>query len=449
MSADAPAPVIVIFGITGDLSKRKLLPALYHLLRQGLLAPQTRIIGISRQSLKPADVLKDVELCVLEVDKVCDPEGLRRVKAALQTFQLQPDATDDYQGLKQLLDGLDDGQARERLLYMSIPAGAYGPIVDRLGQSGLNDRRTRLLLEKPFGYDQRSAGALIKLVHRDFNEQQIYRIDHYLAKETAQNLLAFRIHNPVFSNLWNGKHISKVVVRATETIGVEGRANFYEQTGALRDLVQSHLMQLLGITLMDTPQDMTSRSIHANKQRFFEGLAPADARQAVRGQYASYRQEVRNPDSTVETYARLKLGSTDPAWRDTEMILETGKALDKKVTEVVVTFAAPKGETANNLTFHIQPNEGISFDIEAEQGAHAKLHKAVMDFTYQDTYAERQHIDAYERVLLDAIAGDQSLFASDREVLESWRVLQPVLEAWEQSASGLQTYPVGSPGPKT
>ncbi|HYH36546.1 MAG TPA: hypothetical protein VD706_03540, partial [Candidatus Saccharimonadales bacterium] len=285
MSEYGDSPVIVIFGITGDLSRRKLLPALYHLFRQELLPPDTKIIGISRKPLTPEELLSTVELCVLEKDNVCDPIGLRRVQEAIQTCRLDPEKPEDFRRLSELLTSFDgDGVKRNRLFYMSVPAGAYPPIIKNLARAGLNEERNRLLLEKPFGYDLASAEKLIGLLSKDFQENQIYRIDHYLAKETAQNLLAFRLHNPIFIPLWSCEHIQRVHIRAFETINIEGRKAFYEQTGALRDFIQSHLMQLLSITMMDVPTEMTSEAIHVAKQSFLDQLLPADPAKAVRGQ---------------------------------------------------------------------------------------------------------------------------------------------------------------------
>lgn len=448
-NAAGSAPVLTIFGITGDLSKRKLLPALYHLVSQDVLPPGTRIIGVSRHKLDTAEFLRTVELCVLEKDGVCDPASLARLEAALETIQLHPDRAEDYEQLKTRLDALDVAGQRNRLFYMAIPAAAYGPIIQHLAAASLNDSRSRILLEKPFGYDEASAEELIQLVNLAFEESQIYRIDHYLAKETAQNLLMFRIHNPIFAPLWNSQHIRRVHIRATETIGIEGRANFYEQTGALRDFVQSHLMQLLSITLMEAPADMSSAAIHASKQRFFEQLKPANPTQAIRGQYDTYRAEVANPNSTVETYVRLQLEHNSEQWRDTEIILETGKAMAQKCTEVVVEFKTEHERRHNNLTFRLQPDEGISLDLVVkEPGFTPAMHHTALDFSYRKTFGEKQHIDAYERVLMDAIRGDQALFASDRDVRATWRVLQPVLDAWVGNEHGLLTYPKGVDRPE-
>lgn len=441
-------PVIVIFGVTGNLSKRKLLPALYHLLRQELLPPETKIVGISRRPLTPEKLLSTVELCVLEKDKVCDPEGLKRVQASLNTIQLDPEDPNDFRELSKLLNSFDGGAERKRLFYMSIPASAYPPIIKNLAAAGLNEERNRLLLEKPFGYDLQSAEQLIKLLSADFQESQIYRIDHYLAKETAQNLLAFRLHNPIFIPLWNADHIQHIHVRALETIGIEGRAAFYEQTGALRDFIQSHLMQLLSITLMDVPLDMSSESIHMAKQHFLEELLPANPMEAVRGQYDDYRKEAENPDSHVETYASLRLKHSAERWKDTDILLETGKGMDQKTTDITVEFKTPHERRRNSLIFRIQPNEGISLDLVVkEPGFENHMHHAALDFRYKDTFSDHDHIDAYERVLMDAVRGDQSLFASDREVLATWRVLQPIIAAWQSSGEGLLSYKSGSKGP--
>ncbi len=442
------APVIIVFGITGDLSKRKLLPALYHLLNQDLLPPDTKIIGISRRPLAVDELLSSVELCILDQDKVCDPTGLDRIRSALQTHQLEPDKPGDYTKLKELLESFDDKTRRERLFYMSIPAAAYGPIIKHLSSAGLNDEHSRLLLEKPFGYDLASAQQLIELVGKDFDENHVYRIDHYLAKETAQNLLAFRLHNPIFTPLWNAEHIRRVHIRATETLDIEGRAGFYEQTGALRDLIQSHLMQLLSLTLMDVPTDMSSQAIHLSKEHFLEQLAPADPEQAIRGQYEGYRQEVKNPGSIVETYALLHLQSATERWQGVEIILETGKALSTKTTDITIEFKTPHERRRNSLTFQIQPDEGIGLDLVVkEPGFEDNMRHAVLDFRYATVFQHEQHIDAYERVLMDAVRGDQALFASDREVLATWNVLQPVLSAWQDSPKGLLSYKPGSDGP--
>jgi len=446
-NANIEPPIIVIFGITGDLSRRKLLPALYHMLRLGNLPPETKIIGTSRREIDKHDFMNTVELCVLEKDKVCDPEGLKKVEVALETLQLDPNEDKDYEKLKHLLHKFDQGSSKVRMFYMSVPSTAYGPIVSHLANNNLNTEKTRLLLEKPFGYDFDSASKLISLVNQSFKEDQIYRIDHYLAKETAQNLLAFRMHNPIFSALWSCEFIQSIHIRAFETIGIEGRDNFYEQTGAARDFIQSHLMQLLSITMMDMPKDMTSKSIHDAKQSFFNDLIEANPHHAIRGQYDSYKEEVSNPRSHVETYAKILLKSTSEKWRDTNIILETGKAMQEKSTDIVIEFKTEHERRRNSLTFQIQPNEGISLDLVVkEPGLENNMHHTSLDFRYDTTFKDYEYIDAYERVLMDAIIGDQSLFASDQEVLSTWKVLDPVIKNWQSHSDNLVIYTAGSKG---
>ncbi|HUA12998.1 MAG TPA: glucose-6-phosphate dehydrogenase [Candidatus Sulfotelmatobacter sp.] len=441
----AKSPIIVIFGITGDLSHRYLLPALYHMLKVGSLDSDTKIIGVSRKKLDKSEFMASVDLCVQEKDNVCDPEALKKVEHSLSLFQLDPDEHDDYLKLKRQIGEADPNNNRVRMFYMSVPSKAYEPIVTHLADVGLNSDNCRLLLEKPFGYDPASAKHLIDLVDKSFNEKLVYRIDHYLAKETAQNLLAFRMHNPIFSALWNQQYVQRVIVRAYETLGLEGRANFYEQTGALRDFVQSHLMQLLSITLMDVPKTVSSQSIHERKYAFLKGLNNADPKLAVRGQYDGYKKEVDNPKSFVETFARLTLFSSLPNWQGTEMVLETGKAMNEKCTEVVIEFKTPHERSRNSLTFQIQPNEGISLDLVVkEPGLENDMKHEALDFRYDSAFHDYEYVDAYERVLMDAINGDQSLFASNQEVLETWRVLEPVLNSWTKDSSGLVTYSAGS-----
>lgn len=442
------APVIIIYGVTGDLSKRKLLPALYHLFEQEVLPSDTKVIGVSRRDFPVEDFLHAIEESVNAQKEDCRAETLSLLSKSIDTIKIDPENEPDYTHLKAKLDTLDKGGKRNRLFYMSIPPAAYEPIVRNLSKVGLNTEQDRILLEKPFGYNLASAEQTVAQVHEAFSENQIYRIDHYLAKETAQNLLAFRMHNPIFLPLWSNEHIDSVHVCQSETLGIEGRANFYEQTGALRDMIQSHLMQLLALTLMEVPADMTSEAIHEAKQEFFKNLRPASPKDAIRGQYNKYKDEVGNPSSTTETYVKLKLSSNDPKWKDTEIILEHGKALSETIADIRIAFKTPHERRRNSLSFQIQPNEGISLDLVVkEPGFETVMKHASLDFRYKNTFKDAVSVDAYERVLMDAVRGDQSLFASDEEVLTTWKILQPLLDAWEDNDNGLRTYDIGSNGP--
>jgi glucose-6-phosphate 1-dehydrogenase len=340
-----------------------------------------------------------------------------------------------------------------------VPPGASNPIVANLGEHGLNAScphgraATRLLVEKPFGYDLPSARELIAETAKYFGEEQIFRIDHYLAKETVQNILTFRFNNPIFETIWDAEHIARVDVVATETIGIEGRATFYEQTGALRDLVQSHLLQLLATATMERPSEMASDAVHAERLKLLQAVEPVPAdktgERAVRGQYDGYKKEVSNDDSFVETFASLKLFIDSPRWQNVPMHITTGKALDVKKTEVNITFKQhATGSHTNVLTFSVQPNEGIDINLCVKKpGFDDQIQSAVMDFSYQRAFDDHGHPDAYERVLVDAVRGDHTLFATSDEVLASWHILQPVLETWTKNGDDLKTYKQNTAGP--
>ncbi len=443
MDIKPKAALIVIFGITGDLSKRKLLPALYHMYKENLISPHTKIIGTSRKPIKHQEIVNLLELSVLKKDKVCDPNVINKIKSSFIAQQLNPADVKDFNKLKKLINKLDKG--RVCIFYFSVPSAAFELLSTNLAKSGLNKANYKVLIEKPFGYDLNSAKKLIDILNKSFKEEQIYRIDHYLAKETAQNLLSFRMHNPIFTPLWNSQHIQKITIKAYETIGIEGRANFYEQTGALRDFIQSHLMQLAAITMMDIPKDMSSKSIHETKLKFLKDLAPAKPKDAIRAQYDSYRGEVSNPRSHVETFAQVKIANNCTTWDGTEIILETGKAMAEKLTSIEIEFITPHERRRNSLTFQIQPDEGISLNLVIkEPGLKNQMHHTSLSFNYDQVFKDYLKVDPYEKVLIDAMLGDQSLFASGSEVIETWRVLQPIIDSWQSNGSNLKFYSVNS-----
>jgi glucose-6-phosphate 1-dehydrogenase len=447
--------IIVIFGITGDLSQRYLLPALYHLIKDNLLPEQTEIVGISRHDITTDQLYADVELCINEVDQICDPVALKAIHQRTRMVQMDLDDDQAYAALKQTLDQIEaeKGLCLNRLYYLSIPPQVYRPIVTLLGENGLNascqhgQAMTRLLVEKPFGFDLTSARELIEHIGQFFGEEQVFRIDHYLAKETVQNILTFRFQNPIFESIWNSEHIASIDISAAEKIGIEGRAVFYEPLGALRDFIQSHLLQIAAIIAMDQPDKLDSKQIHASKQAVMQQMLPVPpdkvSVQTRRGQYKGYRAEVKNENSTTETFAAIQVFIDSPRWRNVSLNIWTGKALDEKKTEVNVNFHGPAGEDGNRLRFRIQPNEGIELDLLAKKPGFAdQLQEAVMDFSYRQGSAE--HPNAYERVLVDAVRGDHTLFATDEEVLAAWRVVQPVLDQWQKGQPKLQTYEMGA-----
>jgi glucose-6-phosphate 1-dehydrogenase len=450
-----PAPlasgVLVVFGITGDLVRKKLLPALYHLTCDNLLPEHFEIIGVTRRGIEVGTLISNLREELSEVDEA----ALARLGDMLSVTTMDMTATADFHELKATLDRLEDdrGTCLNRLFYLSIPPHTYGPVIDRLGESGLGtgcqhgSADSRIMVEKPFGYDLESAEELIARMKHSFSERQIYRIDHYLAKETAQNILTFRLSNPIFRDIWDARHISRITVTAAEAIGIEGRANFYEPTGAMRDLIQSHLLQVLTLVTMELPEAVTPAQVHARKLQLLDDItpiAPNDvAKLARRGQYEGYREEVGNPDSITETFARLSLSINNHRWRGVPVVLQTGKRLDRKHTSITLTFG--QDDTANTLTFYLQPDEGIGVSLLAKKpGFKADTERVEMKFDYHQAFGSGTHPDAYERVLIDGIQGDQTLFPTSDEVLASWRVVDAVVHEWAKSGTGLATYPPGA-----
>jgi glucose-6-phosphate 1-dehydrogenase len=452
--------IFVIFGITGDLAQRKLLPAIYHLIKDGLLHEHTAIVGVSRRDITVAELLNQVELCVLEADNVCDETVLEKFRYKLRMIRFDPVKDDDYDTLLQTLNDIEDkhDMCMNRLYYLSIPPQVYEPVIRNFGTHHLNEgcqhkkAVSRLLVEKPFGYDLESAKDLIEITSRYFSEDQIFRIDHYLAKETVQNILVFRNHNPIFTSLWDHHHISAIDISLSEQLGVEGRAEFYDNVGALRDIVQNHLLQLLALVTMELPKSIhNSAALHQAKQALLASIPPLNMANAnvTRAQYVGYREEVKNPRSTTETFVSLTLTIDSERWQSVPITIRTGKALKAKRSTIVITFASPaEPDTTNKLTFRIQPNEGIDVELIVKRpGFEDKIEIVQMDFSYRGVFSEPEHPDAYERVLVDAIKGDHSLFATSEEVLAAWHILQPILDAWERTDDDLLIYELGSDGP--
>lgn len=446
---------IVIFGITGDLAQRKLLPSLYHLMLHHHLPENTKIIGVSRKTMHVAEVYSDLRNKIHSDNY--NHGVVEKLLSATEMFHMDLSAANDYTRLLEKLQNISDelGPGASRLYYLSIPSQAFVSVVHLLGETkhhepfDLEGERPRLLVEKPFGYDTRSAETLVKAADEHFGEQQTFRIDHYLAKETAQNILTFRFQNPLFQSIWNSRHIERIQIIAHETIGIENRVTFYEQTGALRDIIQSHLLQLLALITMEKPAALESHDIHKSKLRLLESIEQIQPEQvstmATRGQYETYRDEVQNPKSRIETFAKLQLNIDNEQWRGVDVSVETGKALHEKATEILIQFRASEDAPGTNtLIFRVQPKEGITLSLQAKRPGLAKETDTVtMDFDYDREFYGLSG-DAYERVIIDAIRGDQSLFATAAEVLTSWRIVEHVLQAWEASDKGLLLYPVGS-----
>jgi glucose-6-phosphate 1-dehydrogenase len=414
---------LVIFGITGDLSTRKLLPALSRIIDTGEF-DDLSIIGVSRRHVEQYQLLGDQH---------------EQLSGTTAMFTMDLTVKTEYDRLREYIDLKDDEQL---LFYLSVPPDSSGQIVENLGQAGLNGENVKLLLEKPFGTDLESAREMIDHVGTYFDESHVYRIDHYLAKEMAQNILTFRGRNALFAHLWDNSIIERVEVIALESIDIEGRTHFYEQTGALRDVLQGHLLQLLALILLHIPEDLDWSKLPAARLEALRHVQPINPIKSVRAQYAGYRDEVGNEHSTTETFISVLLESDDPKWVGVPLALTTGKALDRKKTEVRVHFRKTNAAQSNFLIFHIQPNEGIEIDLVTKKPGYDR------DFETQQLtfmYPEGTHLpDAYEQVIVDAIHSQKSLFAGGEEVLRAWEIVAPLQQKWAETSDDLRFYDRGS-----
>lgn len=446
--------LLVIFGITGDLSHRKILPALYRLLERGDLPEKFSIIGVTRQNYTVEHLYDDFSH---RYGAECDADILQKLQAAtsLQTLDMTDEAS--YVSLRSVLESASAklGSNARRMYYLSIPAQAFIQVIDYLGQTAHNVsfanevEPPKLLIEKPFGYDLASGKALVTAATAHYTEDQLYRIDHYLAKETAQNILTFRFNNPLFQTIWNAKHINRICITAYESIGIEGRANFYEHTGALRDVIQSHLLQLLALITMEQPGTLDSDGIRRAKRRLLDAITPLSddavaTQKVLRGQYSGYKDEVQNPDSVTETFAKLSLEIDNEQWRGATVEVAAGKALAERSSQIAVHFrAAHEQPGSNTLSFRLQPSEGITLTLEAKTPGLGNDTEVVdMTFDYATSF-DTQNAEAYERVIVDALRGDQSLFLSSEEVLICWRIVENVVQQWQASTENLIIYNQG------
>jgi glucose-6-phosphate 1-dehydrogenase len=473
---------LVIFGGSGDLARRKLVPAFYNLLLDGVLPSNYAVLGIGRKPLSDQDFRDGLREGVVKYSRQALDEG-KWAEFERRLFY-QAGALDDpksYKGIKSRLEKIeaDLKLPGHRIFYLAIPPSSFAPALEGLQHSGLARQPDssrpfcRVIMEKPIGRDLRSARDINAIVGKVFDESQIFRIDHYLGKETVQNIMVLRFANSIFEPIWNSKSIDHVQITVSEAEGVGTRATYYEETGALRDMVQNHLLQLLCLVAMEPPYSLDPdvvRDARIDVLRCLRPIAGKDVeRFTVRAQYThgkvqgvevpGYRHEPGiHPDSTTETYVALKLFIEDWRWAGVPFYLRTGKAMLKRATEVAVQFrdipqilfnAKPAVPLAPNvLTLRIQPEEGMSLRIISKvPGSKARTHPVEMDFKYGDTFGAPSP-EAYERLLLDVMAGDASLFMRRDAVEASWAWITPILEGWEASrAKWLPEYAAGSWGP--
>ena len=473
---------IVIFGATGDLTKRKLLPSLYNLVCNGLLPSEFAFVGVARRTLTDAGFREAMGQALREfATRPVEARVWDDFSSRLHAVTGDLDDLSTYRRLGERLAELDREHRTggNALFYLATPPDAFAPIVERLGAAGLTaedgGRWRRVVVEKPFGRDADSAHALDEALKRVLREEQIFRIDHYLGKETVQNILVFRFANGIFEPIWNRRYVDHVQITVAEEIGVEGRGLSYDRAGALRDVVQNHVFQLLALVAMEPPSSLGAEAVRGEKTKVLEAVRPMSHEEilqwAVRGQYgegfidghkvSAYRQEPGVPPASMtETYAALRLQVENWRWAGVPFYVRSGKRLDRRHSSVSIQFKAPpltlfRGAGVaeiepNRLDLHIQPDESIAIQMKAKRpGSSIRLAPVQLAFSYLD-FGPLPSATGYERLLYDAMVGDSTLFHRADEVGAAWRVLTPVLDLWASlPARDFPNYPAGSDGPES
>lgn len=466
---------MVIFGVTGDLARRKLVPALYELCLEGRLPQDFSIIGFARRPWDNAELRSQLRQGVLEFSRT-KPVDEHVLDSLLSRAYYHRSTFEDQQGYQRLKARLEESKVENYLFYLSTPPDDYELIARQIGAAGLQhspDGWSRIVIEKPYGKDLESAIRLDAEVHRVFHEDQIYRIDHYLGKDTVQNILVFRFGNGIFEPLWNRRFIDNVQITVAENIGIEGRAAYYEKAGALRDIFQNHILQLLSLTAMEAPIAYRADDIRNEKVKVLHALHPLTGAEALentfRAQYSAgtvdgkaapgYKEEPGvAPGSTTETYFAARLFVDNWRWSGVPFYVRTGKALHERVTEITIQYRMVPlalfgrrnlaGDAPNKLSLCIQPCEGITLSFGAKApGPMDQIRSVKMAFDYIGTFGQ-QPPEAYERLLMDVMIGDATLFTRSDEVIAAWEFTTGILEAWQaEKLEKLAEYPAGSWGP--
>jgi glucose-6-phosphate 1-dehydrogenase len=471
---------LVIFGATGDLANRKLLPALYNLAHDGALPERFDLIGIARSAHSDEEFR---QLASQSIERFSrrrpDADVLSGLMREMRYIPGSFDQEQVYSAIGQAIGEFEQraGYAMNRVFYMATAPQFFPVIVDRLGAAGLERREgvdTRLVIEKPFGYDLASAQELNRTLLEVFEEPQLFRIDHYLGKETVQNLMAFRFANTLFEPVWNRNFIDHVEITAAEELGIGGRSGYYDRAGALRDLVQNHMLQLLALLTMEPPTAFDATRVRDEKVKVLSAVVAPTPEQVpsvtVRGQYGPGMVAARKvpgyleedgipPDSRTETFAALRLGVSNWRWAGVPFYLRTGKRLRKRVTEIVVTLkpvphvafqsTGSVGIQQNQIILTVQPDEGVSVSLGAKiPGTRLRIRPVYMEFRYGTSFMSESP-EAYERLILDAMRGDATLFTRNDEVEALWGIVDPILAAWhDDTRSPIPQYPAGSQGPE-
>jgi glucose-6-phosphate 1-dehydrogenase len=463
--------VLVVFGASGDLTKRKLFPALYSLAYRGLLPERFAVVGVARTEQTTRQFVTAMRAAVKEFAR--DPfrsDVFESLAAGIRYVATDFTADEGEDLVGRTLDELDRtrGTGGNRLHYLAVPPQAFEMVVREIGERREREGWARVIVEKPFGRDLASAGALSATVKRWFREEEVFRIDHYLGKETVQNLMALRFSNGIFEPLWNRQLIDHVQITVAESLGIEGRAGFYERAGAIRDIFQNHLLQLLALTAMEPPIDFTADAVRNEKVKVLRAMRTPAPDSVVRGQYGrgwiegeevpGYREEPGvDPRSQTETYIAAKLYVDNWRWADTPFYVRAGKRLARRETTIAIQFQraphppfeaiAGDGLRPNILLIHVQPDEGVSLAIGAKvPGAGMSIRTVHMDFLYGGAFREGVP-EAYERLILDAMLGDATLFTREDEVEEQWKLVDAIVGAWGRDRIAFPDYPAGAWGP--
>lgn len=463
IDSGASATTIVIFGASGDLTQRKLIPALYNNFKKQRLPAGVRVVGVARRDWSDDQFRDRLRDGVRQHGTAFDENTWNAFAASIGYFCGNLEVGENFSKLQSHLSRLENGPA-DRLYYLATAPDFYGPACDHLAAAGMTTEahgHRRIIIEKPFGRDLASARELNRQVHAAFREDQVYRIDHYLGKETAQNILFLRFANTIFEPVWNRRYVANIQITVAESVDVGRRAGYYDKAGVLRDMFQNHLLQLLALVTMEPPASLSADAIRNERVKVLGAVRPIRLNETVRAQYEGYRSsEGVPPDSQTPTFAALKFFIDNWRWKGIPFYLRSGKAMAAKSSAIIVEFQPPpdimfdlernEGFTPNFLAICIQPDEGIHLRFETKVPDTVSESRSVhMSHSYSEAFPGVALPDAYERLLLDALKGDASLFARSDSIEAAWRLIDPILSGWASSpeAPPLQSYAVGSWGP--